>query len=291
MIKPSRTVHVAAFQAKARPITNGEYAQYLRKTGKTGIPASWCEPLFYTGKVEANDKRDSVLNGTDGFSNGDNVLSTPLEDKFVRTVYGSVPLKYALGWPVVASYDELAGCAQWMGGRIPTLEETRSIYNYVEHGKAKEFANAIGRTIPAVNGHLVNNGVQETPPSRGSLNGFSGTGSPDPRDLFIDLGGANVGFKQWHPVSVVEKGEQLCGQSDLGGVWEWTSTVLEKHEGFEPMELYPAYTADFFDGKHNITLGGSWATHPRVAGRKTFVNWYQRNYPYVWAGARIVRDA
>ena len=27
--------------------------------------------------------------------------------------------------------------------------------------------------------------------------------------------------------------------------------------------------ADFFDGKHNIVLGGSWATHPRIAGRKT----------------------
>jgi formylglycine-generating enzyme required for sulfatase activity len=102
----------------------------------------------------------------------------------------------------------------------------------------------------------------------------------------MNLEGANVGFKQWHPVSVVEKGAQLCGQSDLGGVWEWTSTVLEKHETFEPMSLYPGYTgmsgqqfyanrvsdiysADFFDGKHNITLGGSWATHPRLAGRKT----------------------
>lgn len=26
---------------------------------------------------------------------------------------------------------------------------------------------------------------------------------------------------------------------------------------------------DFFDGKHNIVLGGSWATHPRIAGRTT----------------------
>ena len=48
--------------------------------------------------------------------------------------------------------------------------------------------------------------------------------------------------------------------------------------------------ADFFDGKHNIVLGGSWATHPRIAGRKTFVNWYQRNYPYAWIGARLVKD-
>lgn len=28
----------------------------------------------------------------------------------------------------------------------------------------------------------------------------------------------------------------------MGGVWEWTSTVLEAHEGFKPMELYPGYT-------------------------------------------------
>lgn len=32
---------------------------------------------------------------------------------------------------------------------------------------------------------------------------------------------------------------------------------------------------DFFDGKHNVVLGGSWATHPRIAGRKTLYveNW------------------
>lgn len=93
----------------------------------------------------------------------------------------------------------------------------------------------------------------------------------------------------------------------MGGVWEWTSSVLEKHEGFKPMDIYPEYTgkllymlkdleltctwlADFFDGKHNVVLGGSWATHPRVAGRKSFVNWYQRNYLYAWCGARLVRD-
>jgi formylglycine-generating enzyme required for sulfatase activity len=118
--------------------------------------------------------------------------------------------------------------------------------------------------------HLINNGVDESPPSKPLSNGASGTvSSPNPHDLFINLEGANVGFKRWHPVSVADKGGKLCGQSDLGGVWEWTSTVLEKHQGFEPMALYPGYTADFFDGKHNITLGGSWATHPRLAGRKT----------------------
>jgi formylglycine-generating enzyme required for sulfatase activity len=114
--------------------------------------------------------------------------------------------------------------------------------------------------------------VDESPPSKPLSNGDSGAVNGHttyPHDLFIDLEGTNVGFKHWHPVSVAEKGDKLCGQSDMGGVWEWTSTVLEKHDGFEPMELYPAYTADFFDGKHNVTLGGSWATVPRIAGRKT----------------------
>lgn len=134
--------------------------------------------------------------------------------------------------------------------------------------------------------HLINDGVQESPP------------------LFVDLQGCNVGFRNWHPTAVRGKGLQRC----VGGAWEWTSTVLERHEGFEEGELYPEYTRDFFDGKHNIVLGGSWATHPRIAGRKSLyvsplcmigmmkadvmgsVNWYQRNYKFTWATARIVKS-
>jgi formylglycine-generating enzyme required for sulfatase activity len=108
--------------------------------------------------------------------------------------------------------------------------------------------------------------------------------------VFVDLHGCNVGFKHWHPTPVIQNGDRLAGQGELGGVWEWTSTPVTPHDGFKAMDIYPGYTADFFDGKHNIVLGGSWATHPRIAGRTTFVNWYQHNYPYTWAGARLVRS-
>ena len=47
---------------------------------------------------------------------------------------------------------------------------------------------------------------------------------------------------------------------------------------------------DFFDGKHNVLLGGSWATTPSIAGRRTVVNTYQYAYPYVFAGARVAFD-
>ena len=75
-----------------------------------------------------------------------------LENKSVRTVYGLVPLKYTLDWPVFASYDELAGCAAWMGGRIPTAEEARSIYSYADGLQKKEAEQHLAGTVPAVNG-------------------------------------------------------------------------------------------------------------------------------------------
>lgn len=66
--------------------------------------------------------------------------------------------------------------------------------------------------------------------------------SLDPKQLFADLEGYNVGFKHFHPTTVTQNGNRLSGQGDMGGVWEWTSSVLERYKGFEPMDLYPAYT-------------------------------------------------
>jgi hypothetical protein len=64
---------------------------------------------------------------------------------------------------------------------------------------------------------------------------------------------------------------------------------------------------DFFDGHHQVVvcytfqvclistdslsqLGGSYATIPRIAERRSFRNWYQRNYSYPWIGARVAYD-
>lgn len=80
-------------------------------------------------------------------------------------------------------------------------------------------------------------GVHISPPSTG----YTPEG-PEKNHLFSDLSGANVSFKHWHPLSVAGK---LCGRGDAG-LWEWTSSPLATHEGFEPMELYPEYTGKLF---------------------------------------------
>ena len=57
--------------------------------------------------------------------------------------------------------------------------------------------------------------------------------------------------------------------------------------GFEPFSFYPGYSANFFDGKHFVMKGGS----PRTAAcmlRRSFRNWFQPLYPYVYATFRCV---
>lgn len=131
----------------------------MYNTKKAKGPASWADsnPNHANG---TNGHIDGLENGhanghtneTNGHNGRQNVPSSFLEGKAVRTVYGLVPLKFALDWPVFASYDELTGCAAWLGGRIPTFEEARSIYTYVNNIKREEAERQLGSTVPAVNG-------------------------------------------------------------------------------------------------------------------------------------------
>ena len=122
----------------------------------TKLPASWA----VLGDGKTTNGHTNGTNGTNGYLNGstnghvDDHPAFPasfLEGKAVRTVYGLIPLKHALDWPMMASYDELAGCASWMGGRIPTADEARSVYDHAVVLKRGEAERKLGKTVPAVN--------------------------------------------------------------------------------------------------------------------------------------------
>ena len=203
--KPTRTHTVPSFEAKSHPVTNGDYAKYLIESGSQAYPKSWTMEVS-TQHAVAGDKPEDLI---DGYS--DAIGKDFLDGKAVRTVYGPVPLILALDWPVMGSYDQLALCADWMGGRIPTWAEARSIYDRSEKLKATA----------------------------------KGTKKASNNTLYADLTGCNVGFRNFHPTPVALQEEPLAGQGGMSGVWEWTSTTLTKWEGFEPMEEYPAYTGMF----------------------------------------------
>ncbi|KAL8677528.1 MAG: hypothetical protein Q9186_006040 [Xanthomendoza sp. 1 TL-2023] len=240
--KPMRKTHVPAFKAQARPLTNEDFARYLCGTNQQALPASWTQTGSGGGNARATKGSAQYADANRASGPSEPLHEGFLDGKCVRTVYGPIALQHALAWPVFASYDELAGCAQWMNGRIPTADEVRSIYNHVNLAK-KEAEKVQAKKISAVNGHLSNDGVEETPPSAPAINGSSGAGSrPNPQDLFVDLEDCNVGFSHFHPTPMTQFGNKLCGRGEMGGVWEWTSSRLEEHGGFEAMPTYPGYT-------------------------------------------------
>lgn len=107
-----------------------------------------------------------------------------------------------------------------------------------------------------------------------------------PHDALRD----NYGYQRWDPVAVdhgavpgINAPSQMTGNG-----WEWTSDLFEPFDGFAPHPLYPGYSADFFDGAHFVMKGAS----PRTASlftRPSFRNWFRSDYPYMYAGFRLVQ--
>ncbi len=103
--------------------------------------------------------------------------------------------------------------------------------------------------------------------------------------------GANLEFTSWSPapVDADENDDNPLGVKNLiGNGWEWTDTPFQPFPGFSPyINEYKEYSADFFDGKHFVLKGASWAT-ARELVRPSFRNWYQAHYPHVFAKFRCV---
>ncbi|MBZ5542877.1 MAG: formylglycine-generating enzyme family protein [Acidobacteriia bacterium] len=102
----------------------------------------------------------------------------------------------------------------------------------------------------------------------------------------------NFDFRRWDPTpgGAFPSGASSFGVADLlGNGWEWTSTVFEPFPGFQAFPFYSGYSANFFDGKHYVMKGGSSRTAACML-RRSFRNWFQAHYQYVYAGFRCVES-
>jgi ergothioneine biosynthesis protein EgtB len=153
---------------------------------------------------------------------------------------------------------------------------------YVSHAEASAYARWAGKSLPT-----------EAQWHRAAYGTPQGTERPYPwgEQAPSALHG-NFDFHRWDPapVNAHPAGKSAFGAYDLlGNGWEWTSTVFGPLPGFEPFPFYRGYSANFFDGKHFVMKGGA----PRTAAcmlRRTFRNWFQGHYPFVYAGFRCVEN-
>jgi len=170
---------------------------------------------------------------------------------FYRTMFDEIPLPAS--WPVYVSHAEASAYARWKNKSLPTEAQWQRAAFGTAQGTERDYP--WGNQPPAA-----------------SVGNFD--------------------FSHWDPtpVSAHPAGASAFGVLDLlGNGWEWTATLFEPFPGFRAFPFYPGYSANFFDGKHYVIKGGSSRTAACML-RRTFRNWFQPHYPYVYAGFRCVSN-
>ena len=97
----------------------------------------------------------------------------------------------------------------------------------------------------------------------------------------------NCNHRLGHTSSVGQSGQAVSdyGCYDLlGNVWEWTHSWFRPYPGFSAYP-YRGYSAIYFDDRHRVLRGGSWATRD-WALRPSFRNWYEPHVRELFMGFR-----
>lgn len=212
----------------------------------------------YLEFVESGGYRDAKLWSADdwGWKETQNIQQPAfweLRDGqwFYRAMFQELPLMP--DWPVYVSQAEASAFARWAKKSLPTEAQW--------HRAAYGTSQGAERAYPW--GESVRQGVR-----------------------------GNFDFLRWDPVPVnaFPENESAFGVvGQLGNGWEWTSSLFEPLPDFEPFPFYQGYSANFFDGKHYVLKGGSSRTAASML-RRSFRNWFQPHYQYVYAGFRCVSN-
>ena len=151
---------------------------------------------------------------------------------------------------------------------------------YVSHAEANAYARAAGKELPS-----------EAEWHRAAYGAPGGAERAYPwGEQAPDATRGNFDFTRWDPtpVGAFPAGASAFGVADLlGNGWEWTRTSFAPFPGFVPFSFYPGYSANFFDGQHYVMKGGSARTDACML-RRSFRNWFQPHYPFVYASFRCV---
>ena len=243
-------VFVPRFDIGVSPVTNGEYLEFVRSDGYENKAHWGAEDWQWITSQGISHPLFWEGNGNDGR----NARNDDGASWKYRGMFAHIPLP--LDWPVYVSHAEASAYARWAKRALPS--------------EAQWHRAAYGTAPGARNGEpLYPWGDADATTERG-----------------------NFDFARWDPtpVNAHPSGQSAFGVHDLlGNGWEWTSTPFAPLPGFKPFSFYPGYSANFFDGKHFVMKGGSQRTAACML-RRSFRNWFQPHYPYVYAKFRTVEE-
>lgn len=164
-----------------------------------------------------------------------------------RTLFEDVAMPW--DWPVEVNHHEASAYCRWKGNRTRLLTEAE--WNVLAGARTD---------------------------SEGAEYG------DDP--AFSRRYNLNLKFGSPCPVHMPKEAVSPLGCYDvLGNVWVWLSDRFGPLPGFKPHRLYDDFSVPFFDEKHSMMLGGSWATTGTGASR-FYRLWFRRHF-YQHAGFRV----
>lgn len=251
------TVEVPPFAIDRYKVTNEKYLEFVNDGGYDARDLWVHENSFpKTRSARSNSQiTDIQVRDEDWRWRSEQGISYPAFWKrqgdtwLYRTMFQEILLP--LDWPVYVSHAEAKAFAKWAGKSLPSEAEWQRAAYGTPLGKERNFP----------------------------------WGDDAPSSRF-----GNFDFDRWSPapVNAFPAGQSAFGVDGmLGNGWEWTSTEFAPFAGFEPFSFYPGYSANFFDGKHFVMKGGSARTAACML-RRTFRNWFQSHYQYMYAGFRCV---
>jgi len=171
---------------------------------------------------------------------------------FVRGPFNTRPWPEVSDHPAQVSQEQAATYCAWSGARLPTEAELQRAAYATPEGTHRDWP--WGNAPPASKHGIFDFHVWESAP----------------------VGSRPAGASAWGVHELVGNG------------WEHTSTLFRPLPGFEAwMSSYPGYSADFFDEKHTVVFGASWATGTPLL-RRSFRNWFQTRYPFAYSKFRRV---
>ncbi|KAG2489957.1 hypothetical protein HYH03_011587 [Edaphochlamys debaryana] len=270
----TKEVEVGAFRATQFKVTNGEFLRFV-KAGGYANPKYWSAE-GWGWKTFRNVKWPTfwMPDGPQG-----------LHRYKLRVLFDAVDMRW--DWPVDVNYHEARAFAAWRteqdGSAVRYRLITEAEHNLIRNTRDRVDAH---RFVPADHPTLA---ADPTRPASASA-----TASPDACML---VGGAEAAtfsaagsnFQLAHgsanPVQELPPSEK--GFYDVfGSSWEWAEDHYAAFPGFKVHPFYEDFSSPCFAGKHQLILGGSFASTGQLASK--FARYQFRPHFFQHATFRLV---
>lgn len=245
----SKQVLVEGIEVSKHMVTNGEFLEFVKDAGYTN--SVWWSKSGWEWRQFRNAKWPKFWQRIG--AQGRNVFG-------LRTMFEVVEMPW--DWPAVVNHYEGKAYCKWKAAKLG-VKELRFLTE-AEH-------------------HAIRDSSMHLPLKKVSQD-------PVLNDALMDDVGINSNLCVGSETPVTAYKPNSNGFTDvMGNAWEWTEDWFHSFPGFKPHPVYEDFSVPCFDDRHNMIMGGSWASSG-ANGSSVFSRFAFRPHFHQHAGFRYVQE-